>query len=70
MPGPLLFKIDLIDLCLECEDDNVDSYADDTTPYSCAGDHIKKLEEHIKKIFTTVNKKILMLLIVLPIKGF
>ena len=68
MPGPLVFKIDPIDLCLECEDDNVDSYADDTTPYFCAGDHIKKLEEHIKNFFTTVNKKVLMLLIVLPIK--
>ena len=36
--GPLLFNIDLIDLFLECEDDNINSYADDTTPYSCAED--------------------------------
>ena len=28
----LLFNIDLIDLLLECEDDNITSYADDTTP--------------------------------------
>ena len=33
--GPLLFNIDLIDLFLECKD-NINSYADDTTPYSCA----------------------------------
>ena len=32
MLGPLLFNIDLIDLFLECEDDNISSYADDTTP--------------------------------------
>ena len=36
--GPLLFIIDLIDLFLECEGNNNDSYADDTTPYSCAED--------------------------------
>ena len=34
--GPLLFNIDLTDLRLECEDDNISSHADDTTPYSCA----------------------------------
>ena len=34
--GALLFNIDLIDLFLECEDDNISSYDDDTTPYSCA----------------------------------
>ena len=32
--GPQLFNIDLIDLLLECEDDNISSYADGTTPYS------------------------------------
>ena len=36
--GPLLFNIDLIDLFLECKDDNISSYADDTTPYSCLQD--------------------------------
>ena len=30
---PLLFNIDLIDLFLECEDDDITSYANDTTPY-------------------------------------
>ena len=36
--GPLLFNIDQIDLFLECEDDNISSCADDTTPYTCAQD--------------------------------
>ena len=36
--GPLLFNIDMIDFFYECEDSNVASYADDTTPYSCATD--------------------------------
>ena len=36
--GPLLFNIDLIDLIYECEESNIASYADDTTPYSCARD--------------------------------
>ena len=31
--GPLLFNIDMINLFYECEDSNVASYADDTTPY-------------------------------------
>ena len=34
----LLFNIDLIDLFYECEESNIASYADDTTPYSCARD--------------------------------
>ena len=36
--GTILFNIDMIDLFYECEDSNVASYADDTTPYSCATD--------------------------------
>ena len=36
--GPLLFNIDIINLFYECKDPNVASYADDTTPYSCATD--------------------------------
>ena len=36
MLGPLLFDIDLIDLFVECEDDNISSYADDTIPCSLA----------------------------------
>ena len=37
--GPLLFNIDLIDLFYECEESNIASYADDTTPCSCARDN-------------------------------
>ena len=36
--GPLLFNIDLIDLFYECEEINIASYTDDTTPCSCARD--------------------------------
>ena len=36
--GPLLFNIDLIDLFLECENDNINSYMDDITPYSSTED--------------------------------
>ena len=32
---PLLFNIDLIDLFFECDDSEIASYADNTTPYSC-----------------------------------
>ena len=48
MLGSLLFNIDLIDLFLECEDDN-SSYADDTTPYSCAQD-ISSVISELRKI--------------------
>ena len=36
--GQILFNINMNDLFYECEDSNVASYADDTTPYSCATD--------------------------------
>ena len=54
MLGSLLFNIDLIYLFLECEDDNITSYADDTTPYSCAQDIssvISELQRIAKKTF-------------------
>ena len=54
MLGPLLFNIDLIDLFLECEDDNITSYADDTTPSSCPQDIssvISELQRIAKKVF-------------------
>ena len=35
---PLLFIIDVVDLYLECEDNNINSYADGTIPYFCAKD--------------------------------
>ena len=52
--GPLLFNIDLNDLFLECEDYNITSYADDTTPYSCAQDIssvISELQRIAKKMY-------------------
>ena len=52
--GLLLFNIDLIDLLFECQDDNISSYADDTTPYSCTQDVssvISELQRIAKKIF-------------------
>ena len=36
--GPLLFNTDMINLFYKCKDSNVASYADDTTPCSCATD--------------------------------
>ena len=36
--GLLLFNTDLIDLFYECEESNIASYPDDTTPYSCVTD--------------------------------
>ena len=52
--GPLLFNIDLIDLFLECEDDCIYSYADGTTPYTCAEDMssiITEFQRIANKIF-------------------
>ena len=37
--GPLLFNIDLIDLFYECEESNIASYADDTTPIFLRQEH-------------------------------
>ena len=54
VPGPILFNIVLTDLFLECEDDNISSYADDTTPYSCTQDIssvISELQRIAKKSF-------------------
>ena len=36
--GSILFNINMIDLFYECEDSNVASYDDDTTPYLCVTD--------------------------------
>ena len=56
MLGTLLFNIDLIDLFLECEDGNITSYADDTTPYFCAQDISSVISEvqRIAKKFSIV----------------
>ena len=42
---PLLFNIDLIDLFFECDDSEIASYADDTTPYSCTGDILSVIKQ-------------------------
>ena len=52
--GPSPFKIDLIDLFYEFEESNIASYADGTTPYSCASDTqtmISKLKFTFNKLF-------------------
>lgn len=36
--GPLLFNIYLIDIYHECEETNIASYTDNTTPHPCAVD--------------------------------
>ena len=53
--GPLLFNIDLIDLFLECENDNISNYDDDTTTYSCAQDISSVISE-----FQRIAKQILI----------
>ena len=50
--GPLLLNIDLIDLFYECEESDIASYADDTTPYSCGSD----TQSIIAKLQITANK--------------
>ena len=52
--GPLLFNMDLIDLFFECDDSEIASYADDTTPYSCTDDIpsvITQLQSTASKLF-------------------
>ena len=52
--GAQLFNIDLIHLILECEDDNITSYANDTNPYFSAQDTsfvTSELQRIAKKIF-------------------
>ena len=55
MLGPLFFNKNLIDMSCECEDSNIENYADDTTPYTCAPDAdtvISKLQSTPDKLFT------------------
>ena len=57
--GPLLFNIDLIDLFFICENDDIASYADDTTPYTCARDTptvISELQSTSEKLFNWFEK--------------
>ena len=58
--GPLLFNIDLIDLFFICENDDIASYADDTTPYTCARDAPtvnSELQSTSEKLFHWFEKK-------------
>ena len=43
--GTLLFNIDLINLNLQCDDDNNNSYANNTSPYSWAEDKSSVITE-------------------------
>ena len=49
--GPLVFDIDLINLLYECEENNIASYADETTPYSCS----KDTQTVISKLKSLIN---------------
>ena len=52
--GPLLFNIDFIDLFYKCEESDIASYADETTPCSCESDTqsvIAELQITANKIF-------------------
>ena len=55
--GLLLFNIDLIYLFSECEESNIASYVDDTTPYSCGSD----IQSVIAELQITGNKLFLLL---------
>ena len=53
--GPLLFNINSIDMFYECEDSDIENYADDLTPYACASDIntvISELQVTASKLFT------------------
>ena len=57
--GPLLFNIDLIDLFFICENDDISSCADDTTPYTCARDTptvTSELQSTSEKLFNWFEK--------------
>ena len=53
--GPLFFNKNVIDMSYACEDSNIENYADDTTPYTCAPDAdtvISKFQSTPDKLFT------------------
>ena len=57
--GLLLFNIDLIDFFFICENDDIASYADDTTPYICTRDTptvIFELQSTSEKLFNWFDK--------------
>ena len=56
--GPLLFNINSIDMFYQCEDSDIENYAEDTTPYACASDIntvISELQITASKLFTWYN---------------
>ena len=56
---PLVFSIDLIDLFFICENDDIASYAGDTTPYTCTRDTptvISELQSTSEKLFNWFEK--------------
>ena len=60
--GPLLSNTNLIGLFYECEESNIVSYTDNTTPYSCSSDThkvISELEFILTNIFTGTSVIIL-----------
>ena len=57
--GPLLFNIDLSDLFIIYENDDIASYADNITPYTCARDTptvISELQSTSEKLFNWFEK--------------
>ena len=56
--GPLLLNIDLIDLFFICENDDIASYGDDTTPYPCARDTPTELQSTSEKLFNWLEKNL------------
>ena len=44
----------MIDLFLECENNNITSYADDTSPYSCAQD-LSTVTSEFKELLKKFN---------------
>ena len=53
--GPLLFNIDLTDQFYECQDSNIDNYADDTTPYVC-GENIRVVISELQSLAVRLLK--------------
>ena len=57
--GPLLFNIDLTDLFFTCENNDIASYTDDKTPYTCARATptvISELQSTSEKLFNWFEK--------------
>ena len=56
--GPLLFNINSIDMFYECEDYDIENYADNATQYACASDIntvASELQITASKLFTLIT---------------